>query len=464
MKLGDRLKQASGDGDHLLSDEDPYARDDDRAVDPFADIKLRAQNALFAKLDTTGGAESGSEDDLKAMARKELAAIIERQDVPLSADERSRIVDAIARDVLGYGPITPFLEDPEVTEVMANNVDGIFVERRGLIELTDARFADEAHLRRVIDRIVDAVGRRIDESSPMVDARLPDGSRVNAIIPPLAVDGPALTIRKFAREVLTVEDLIQLRTASKESLDLLSKCVEGRLNVLVTGGTGTGKTTLLNLLSNFIPLGERVVTIEDAVELRLQRRHVIRLEARPQNLEGRGEITVRDLVRNSLRMRPDRIIVGEVRGGEALDMLQAMNTGHDGSLSTLHANTPRDALSRLETMVLMAGIDIPVKAIREQVAAAVDLIVHLSRLRDGTRRITSIAEIEGMEQERITINTVFEFDLGAGVDGDGHYLGSLQPTGIRPKFIERLAEHGVTMDPAIFRPTTPVKPSRRKPV
>ena len=462
MKLGDRLKRADG-GEELPLADNGFGGDR-RAVDPFADIKLRAQAALFAKLDQSGGSDSGSEDELKAMARKELAEIIDRQEVPLSAEERSRIVDEIARDVLGYGPITPFLDDPDVSEIMANNTDGIFVERNGLIELTDARFADEDHLRRVIDRIVDAVGRRIDEASPMVDARLPDGSRVNAIIPPLAVDGPALTIRKFSHNTLGVDDLIQLHTATTESLDLLSKCVAGRMNILVTGGTGTGKTTLLNLLSNFIPLGERVVTIEDAVELRLQRRHVIRLEARPQNLEGRGQITIRDLVRNSLRMRPDRIIVGEVRGGEALDMLQAMNTGHDGSLSTLHANTPRDAMARLETMVLMAGIEIPVKAIREQVASAVDLVVHLDRMRDGTRRIASIAEVEGMEQERITINTVFEFDMHAGVDDNGRYLGTLQPTGIRPKFIERLAEHGVHVDPAVFRPTAPAKPTRRKPV
>jgi pilus assembly protein CpaF len=302
----------------------------------------------------------------------------------------------------------------------------------------------------VIDRIVAQVGRRIDESSPMVDARLPDGSRVNAVIPPLAVDGPVLTIRVFAKDPFQVDDLIELGTMSPEVADLIKAVVEGKLNILVSGGTGTGKTTLLNVLSSFIPGDERIVTIEDAVELQLHQRHVIRLESRPANVEGRGEVQIRDLVRNALRMRPDRIVVGEVRGGEALDMLQAMNTGHEGSLSTVHANSPRDALSRLETMVLMAGIDLPARAIREQTAAAVDLIVHLSRLRDGSRRIVQISEVVGMEGDTITIQDVFRFDYSAGRDADGRFLGSVQPTGIRPQFTDRLKDFGIEIPAAVF--------------
>jgi pilus assembly protein CpaF len=302
----------------------------------------------------------------------------------------------------------------------------------------------------VIDRIVAQVGRRIDESSPMVDARLPDGSRVNAIIPPLAVDGPVLTIRVFAKDPFQVGDLIEMGTMSQTASDLLSACVEGRLNVIVSGGTGTGKTTLLNVLSGFIPSDQRIVTIEDSVELQLHQRHVIRLESRPKNIEGKGEVTIRDLVRNALRMRPDRIVVGEVRGGEALDMLQAMNTGHEGSLSTVHANSPRDALSRLETMVLMAGVDLPSRAIREQVSAAVDLIVHLSRLRDGSRKITQVSEVVGMEGDTITIQDIFKFDYSAGFDESGRFAGSLRPTGIRPQFAEKLKDQGIKLEPGIF--------------
>jgi pilus assembly protein CpaF len=333
---------------------------------------------------------------------------------------------------------------------MVNGDDPIYVERAGRLHRTDARFLSDEHLRRVIERIVGQVGRRIDESSPMVDARLADGSRVNAIVPPLAVDGPVLTIRKFAREAYRTDDLVRFGTLTPDVATLLSATVRGKLNVIVTGGTGTGKTTLLNVLSSFIPDDERIVTIEDAVELQLAQSHVVRLESRPANIEGRGQVTIRDLVRNALRMRPDRIIVGEVRGGEALDMLQAMNTGHEGSLSTVHANSPRDALSRIETMVLMAGLDLPARAIREQLASAVDVIVQLTRLRDGTRRVTSVTEVSGMEGDVITLQELYAFDYAAGVAEDGHFLGACRPTGLRPAFSERLADLGITLPGSIF--------------
>jgi pilus assembly protein CpaF len=333
---------------------------------------------------------------------------------------------------------------------MVNGTSSIYVERGGRLHRTDLRFQDERHLRRVIDRIVGAVGRRIDESSPMVDARLADGSRVNAVIPPLAVDGPSLTIRKFAKEHWGADDLVRFGSLSAPLAQLLERCVRGKLNILVCGGTGSGKTTLLSVLSSFIPEDERIVTIEDAVELRFQQDHVVRLESRPPNLEGRGEVDIRDLVRNALRMRPDRIVVGEVRGGEALDMLQAMNTGHDGSLCTVHANTPRDAISRLETMVLMAGMDLPARAIREQIASSIDLIVQLGRLRDGSRRVTQVTEVVGMEGQVVTLQDVFTFDYAAGIDGDGRFRGHVRPTGIRPLFTDRLAEQGIDVPVELF--------------
>ena len=447
MRLGDRLKQTDTVPD---APELTLPPPTDRSGDPFAELKRRAQTAMFARLGGAAGDPNRTEAELREFARRELAEILEAQDIPLSAAEKKRLVEEIAADVLGYGPLTPYLSDPEVTEVMANNTDGIFIERRGIIELAATRFSDDDHLRRVIERIVGAVGRRIDESSPMVDARLPDGSRVNAVLPPVSVDGPAITIRKFSKAMFGVDDLLAIGSATPEAIDLISACVEGKLNILVSGGTGTGKTTLLNLLTEFIPENERIVTIEDAVELRLKQRHVVRMEARPPNIEGKGEITIRDLVRNSLRMRPDRIIIGEVRGGEALDMLQAMNTGHEGSISTLHANTPRDAIARLETMVLMAGIEIPVRAIREQIASAIDVIVHLSRLRDGTRRVTQIVEVEGMENDLVTLNSLFEFDFSAGRDDNGRFLGVVRPTGIRPKFADHLHEEGIELKSSIF--------------
>jgi pilus assembly protein CpaF len=436
MKLGELLREAEASetgwaGVASQREEGPIEE-----VDPLAILKNRAQARLF--------------DRLGQLVLTELEEVIAEDPVPLTPEERHAIVCEIAEHVIGYGPIEPFLADPDVTEVMVNSDDSIFVERAGRIHLTEARFNTVEHLRQVIERIVSQVGRRIDESSPMVDARLPDGSRVNAVIPPLAVDGPMLTIRKFSRRMYGVGDLIENETLTAQAAEFLEATVVGRLNVLISGGTGTGKTTLLNVLSGFIPSSDRVVTIEDAVELRLRQRHVVRLESRPPNIEGKGQISIRDLVRNSLRMRPDRIVVGEVRGSEALDMLQAMNTGHEGSLSTLHANAPRDALSRLETMVLMAGMDLPIRAIREQIASAVDLIVHVSRLRDGTRRVTHIEEVIGMEGDRVTVASLYTFDYGAGVDDDGRFLGGVRPTGLRPMFADRLLQQGIELHPNMF--------------
>jgi pilus assembly protein CpaF len=415
------------------------------AADPLADLKQRTADALFARLGARLFESALSEDQLRQHVTQEIGLLVDAEQAPLTAAERQALANDISADVLGYGPIERFLADPTVTEIMVNGDRPIYVERNGRLHETTARFMSNDHVRRVIERIVANVGRRIDESSPMVDARLPDGSRVNAVIPPLAVDGPVLTIRKFALEPYRISDLVDFGTLTTESAAVLHACVWGKLNVLVTGGTGTGKTTLLNVLSGFIPDDERIVTIEDAVELQLAQRHVIRLESRPPNIEGRGQITIRDLVRNALRMRPDRIVVGEARGGEALDMLQAMNTGHEGSLSTVHANTPRDALARIETMVLMAGVDLPAKAIREQITSAIDLIVHISRMRDGSRRVTQITEVVGMEGGTITMQDVFAFDYAAGIAEDGRFRGVIRPTGLRPTFTERLADQGVKL-------------------
>ncbi|HEX5630683.1 MAG TPA: CpaF family protein [Acidimicrobiia bacterium] len=421
-------------------------------ADPLADFKARAKQALYGKLESRTIDARLAEPELRAAITAELERFLAETEIPLSAPERERIAAEISEDILGYGPIQRYLDDRDVTEIMVNATDPIFVERRGKISRTNYRFETEEHLRQVIDRIVASVGRRVDEASPMVDARLPDGSRVNAIIPPLAVDGPALTIRKFAADPYRVEDLISLRTMTPAMASLLDHCVRGKLNILISGGTGSGKTTLLNVMSGFVPAEERIVTIEDAVELQLLQEHVVRLESRPSNVEGRGQVTIRDLVRNSLRMRPDRIIVGEVRGAEALDMLQAMNTGHEGSMSTLHANTPRDALSRLETMVLMAGLDIPVAAIREYISSALSLIVQLSRLSDGTRRITQVTEVVGMEGDIITMQDVFRFHK-RGLDEEGKVIGGAVATGIRPKFADKLAEAGLPLSGDLFAAT-----------
>ena len=420
-------------------------------VDPLADIKERAAQELFERIGTRLNDPSLSEEQLHAYARAELGNIVSAEQVPLSDDERNRLIAEIDADVLGYGPLDVLLADEAVSEIMVNGHDQIFVERNGRLSLSLSRFTSEAQLRRVIERIVSKVGRRIDESSPLVDARLADGSRVNAIIPPLSVDGSSLTIRKFSREPLTVRDLIGFGTLSPDMAELLDACVKAKLNIIVSGGTGTGKTTLLNVLSGYIPPDERIITIEDAVELQLQQEHVIRLESRPANIEGKGEITIRDLVRNSLRMRPDRIVIGECRGGESLDMLQAMNTGHDGSISTVHANSPRDAIARLETLVLMAGMDLPLRAIREQITSAIDVIVQISRLKDGTRRITHVTEVQGMEGEVVTLQDAFIFDHGAGTDANGHLLGRAVATGVRPRFADKFRDLGIELSPGVFQ-------------
>jgi pilus assembly protein CpaF len=373
---------------------------------------------------------------------------------PLTREERRQIVADIADDILGYGPLEPFLRDDTVTEIMVNGPSKVYVERTGKIEATDAAFVDDAHLLRIIDKIVSQIGRRVDESSPMVDARLPDGSRVNAIIPPLALKGPTLTIRKFSRDPYTMDDLIEFGSISSRAAHFLAACVKGKLNILISGGTGTGKTTLLNAMSAYVPGDERIVTIEDAAELQLQQDHVITLESRPANIEGSGEVRIRELVRNSLRMRPDRIIVGEVRGAETVDMLQAMNTGHEGSLTTIHANSPRDALARLETLVLTAGVELPLRAIREQISSAFDLLVQIQRLVDGSRRVTHITEVLRMESDVVTLQDIFAAKPPDEETAQGMHairlLGSLNCSGLKPHFLEKMAANGVTMPPQFF--------------
>ena len=418
-----------------------------RSRDPQADLKTKIHRACIARLGAAFLNLEGS-NELGPRVRQLVSEQLNAEQTPLSPSERARLERQIADDILGYGPLEPFLRDPSVTEIMVNAYDQLFVERAGMIEETEASFLDDAHLLRIIDRIVSQVGRRIDESSPMVDARLPDGSRVNAIIPPLALRGPSLTIRKFARDALALTDLIRLDTLSEQAAEFIGQCVEGKLNVLISGGTGTGKTTLLNAVSASIPGSERIVTIEDAAELRLQQRHVVSLESRPPNVEGEGEVRIRDLVRNALRMRPDRIIVGEVRGAETLDMLQAMNTGHDGSLTTVHANSARDALHRLEMLVLMAGVELPVKAIREQIAGGFDLLVHISRLVDGSRKIIQITEIAGMEGDVITLQDIFCAHVPEGGASAGRLITPLEPTSLRPGFLSKLKTNGVDLSSA----------------
>ena len=412
-----------------------------RLRDPLTELRDRTRETLARDIGKKLGGSEHDAGQLKLLVTEELDRMISDSSRLLSTAERADLASSLIDDVLGYGPIEPLLADPSVSEVMVNGTDAIFVERGGLIELTTARFRSEDHLRQVIVRIAAAVGRRVDESSPMVDARLADGSRVNAVIPPLAVDGPALTIRKFGADTLTAQDLVDKGSLTPAALNLLAAIVRGRLNIIVSGGTGTGKTTFLNVLSSFIPPTDRIVTIEDAVELRLRQRHVVRLETKTANIEGRGAIGTRDLVRNSLRMRPDRIIVGECRGAEALDMLQAMNTGHDGSLGTLHANNAEDALTRLETMVLMAGLDLPSRAIREQLASAIDVIVQLERLRDGPRVVSSIAEVTGFNNDRVRLNVLFQrhYDEQTGKTSELRQISN------KPHFAQKLAKSGVVL-------------------
>lgn len=418
--------------------------------DRLTEVSGRIQNRLIDVLGPQLYDSTASEGELLDLVHRHVNELLAEERAPLSLKEKAEVTRQITDSVMGLGPLEAFIRDPQVSEIMVNGASEIYVEREGRLFLTGVSFHDDDQLLQTIDKIAGRVGRRIDESSPYVDARLPDGSRVNAIIPPLALDGPVLTIRKFSAEPLVVQDLIEAGTLTPAVASFLKKCVEGRLNILVSGGTGAGKTTTLNVLSSFIPPDERILTIEDAAELRLQQPHVVRLESRPPNIEGKGSVSIRDLVRNALRMRPNRIVVGEVRGPEALDMLQAMNTGHDGSISTLHANSPRDALARLETMGMMAGVDFTVRAVRDQIYSAVDLLIHQARLRDGTRRITHITEVAGREGDVIQLQDVFLFDFKAGTDSNGRFKGALQPTGLRPTFMEKLAEHGLELPPKVF--------------
>lgn len=456
MSISERLASArtrADGGAAVAPEQEPALRAAPTPAAPpdgLATVKARTTEELFRRIGSRINDSSLTEAALHDVVREELISILDAEQLMLTHDERNRLIQDIEDNALGLGPLQRLLKDREVSEIMVNGFDRIYVERHGRIELSSSRFASEHHLRRAIERIVSKVGRRIDESSPMVDARLSDGSRVNAVVPPLAVKGSSLTIRKFSETPLTVDDLIGFGSMTPQIAELLRAAVEARLNILVSGGTGTGKTTLLNVLSSFIPAGERIVTIEDAIELNLQQDHVVQLESRPPNLEGAGEVSIRDLVRNSLRMRPDRIVVGECRSGEALDMLQAMNTGHDGSISTLHSNSPRDCIARLETLVLMAGMDLPLRAIREQVASAVDLIVQIQRLRDGTRRITHVTEVIGMEGDVVTLQDAFVFNFAAGVDAAGTFLGVQEPTGVRPRFSDTFEQMGIDFDLSTF--------------
>ena len=442
MSLQDRLSRTA----ESLAGSELHAS----APDPYAEVKAHVHHACIAKLGPELFKQEAS--DLEARVYRAVSEELALAGTPLTREERKDLVRELADDILGYGPLERFLRDDSVTEVMVNGADRIYVERGGRLERAPARFIDDQHLLRIIDKIVSQVGRRVDEASPMVDARLPDGSRVNAVIPPLALSGPTLTVRKFARDPYTVSDLISFGTISPRAAQFFGACVKGKLNVLISGGTGTGKTTTLNAVSAFIPGDERIVTIEDAAELQLQQEHVITLEARPSNIEGTGEVRIRELVRNALRMRPDRIIVGEVRGAETLDMLQAMNTGHEGSLTTIHANSPRDALNRLETLVLTAGVELPHRAIREQIASAFDLLVQIQRLVDGSRRITHIAEVVGMESDVVTLQDLFIATAPADSESTmaRKLLMPLRATGLKPHFLEKLAANNVVLPAGFF--------------
>lgn len=420
--------------------------------DPYEQLKAAVHKKIIEDLKEITADHEHNPDHLAKKIEEKVLDILEKEGEQIPRPDRLRIAREISDDAIAYGPITPLLNDPEITEVMVNGPDKVYIEKKGKLELTEVFFRNNNHIMHVIERIVTPLGRRIDESMPMVDARLPDGSRVNAIIPPLALNGPTITIRKFFKDPLTIEDLVRFGTITPQIANFLEACVKARLNIVVSGGTGSGKTTTLNILSSFIPDSERIVTIEDAAELQLRQEHLITLESRPPNVEGKGAITIRDLVRNALRMRPDRIVVGEVRSGEALDMLQAMNTGHDGSLTTGHANTPRDMLSRLETMVLMAGMELPVKAIREQISSAINLIIQQSRMRDGSRKITHITEVQGMEGDIIVLQDIYVYKQ-EGTGADGMLKGRFMATGIRPKFLRQLEAYGITLPHETFAPS-----------
>jgi pilus assembly protein CpaF len=449
MTLQRRLNGHDGHDDTLALQSRIGAPVREWPLDRFAGVRARLHDACVTKLGPElRGAESNA-DEVMARVREVATAELDRVDERLTSEEREKLIADVVDDVLGYGPIDRFVRDASVTEIMVNGPEQVFVERNGLLEATEVHFASEEHLMRVIDRIVAAVGRRVDEASPMVDARLPDGSRVNVIVPPLALRGAVLTIRKFSVDALTAHDLIDVGTLTEDLVDVLHAAVEAKLNILISGGTGVGKTTLLNVLSGFIPDGERIISIEDAAELQLQQPHVVSLESRPPNIEGQGEVRIRDLVRNALRMRPDRIIVGEVRGPETVDMLQAMNTGHEGSMTTIHANSPRDALSRVETLVLTAGVELPLRAIREQVASAFDLVVQLSRLVDGSRVVTHVTEVLRMESDVVTLQDLFV----AKPASDGHgLLDPIGPTGVRPHFTDKMKAAGVELPADLFDP------------
>ncbi len=412
----------------------------------LADLKARVQQRLLAELDPAMDISQASE--VRRTIRNLFEQILQEENIVLSRPERHRLFEAIAAEILGFGPLQPLLEDDSITEIMVNGPKNIYVERNGKLQRVPVTFEDDEHVMRIIDRIVAPLGRRVDESSPYVDARLPDGSRVNIVIPPISLVGPVVTIRKFFKTPLTIEDLIRFGSITPEAVQFLEACVKAKLNIVISGGTGSGKTTLLNILSSFIPSDERIITVENAAELQLRQEHVVTLESRPPNIEGRGEVTIRQLVINTLRMRPDRIIVGEVRGAEALDMLQAMNTGHEGSMTTVHSNSPRDTLARLETMTLMAGMDLPVRAIREQIASAIDLIVHQSRMRDGSRKVVAISEVSGMEGDVISMTDLFVFQHGGFREGKVH--GRLTPTGLRPKFMDKIEAAGIHLPASIF--------------
>ncbi|HVL50007.1 MAG TPA: CpaF family protein [Actinomycetota bacterium] len=466
MALSDRLEKIQTEKARVAGVKPSAAPEKRRKIvstgsGSWGQMKRQVRDSLMEELGNKLYAKSNAEE-LKAVVSENLEAALNRAGIVLPSSQRPKFVAELTADLLGYGPLEELLSDPTITEIMCNGYNDIFVEKKGKLIHTDIAFTDEAHLRQVIEKIVATVGRRIDEASPMVDARLPDGSRVNAMLPPVAVDSPILTIRRFPAKPFTIHDLIRLGAITEDAGAFLEGAVLGKLNIVVSGGTGTGKTTLLNILGDFVPPDERIVTIEDAAEIRLSQPHVVRMESRPANIEGAGHIGIRELVRNALRMRPDRIVVGEVRGGEALDMLQAMNTGHEGSLTTIHSNSPRDALTRLDTMVMMAGYDLPVRAIRQQVAAALDLVVQIARFGDGSRRITHISEIQGMEGDIITLQDIFRYSFAEGGSASATSSGILKPTGLRPKVIEKLQDKGVDLPAKLFRPKTeqPAVPAR----